>query len=167
MMQSTRQLHEELAWLSAQLEAARDLERAAEERHSDEGMVETETALEGRREEVLRLRERRTRLVKELNRRAVAEKGWEPDRNQGGEALPGTGRAGRLRMGPHPLLPERGYVIYDRARATVVWVRRVPTPTRAEELLREHGVLWEGELLAHVLSLVPEGEEEMRGKSSK
>ena len=28
-MQSTRQLHEELAWLSAQLEAARDLEHAA------------------------------------------------------------------------------------------------------------------------------------------
>ncbi len=81
MMQSTRQLHEELAWLSAQLEAARDLEHAAEERHSDENMAETEVALEGRREEVRGLRKRRTRLVKELGRRAVAEKGWEPDRN--------------------------------------------------------------------------------------
>ncbi len=162
MMQSTRQLHEELAWLSAQLEAARDLEHAAEERHSDEGMAETEAALEGRREEVLGLRERRTRLVKELDRRAVAEKGWEPDRNQGGEALPGTGRAGRLRIGPHPLLPERGYVIHDRARATVAWVRRVPTPTRAGELMHEHGVPWEAELLAHGLSPVPEEEEERR-----
>ncbi len=119
-------------------------------------MAETEAALEGRREEVLGLRERRTRLLKELDRRAVAEKGWEPDRNQGDEALPGTGRAGRLRIGPHPLLPERGYVIYDRARATVAWVRRVPTPTRAEELMREHGVPWEAELLAHGLSPVPE-----------
>jgi len=162
MMQSTRQLHEELAWLSAQLEAARALEHAAEERHSDEAMAETEAALEGRREEVLGLRERCTQLLKELDRRAVIEKGWEPDRNQGGEALPGTGRAGRLHIGPHPLLPERGYVIYDRAWATVAWVRRVPTPTRAEELIREHGVLWEAELLAHGLSPVPEEEEDRR-----
>lgn len=161
-MQSTRQLHEELAWLSAQLEAARVLERAAEERHSDEAMAETEAALEGRREEVLGLRERRTQLLKELDRRAMTEKGWEPDRNQGGEAVPGTGRAGRLHVGPHPLLPERGYVIYDRARATVAWVRRVPTPTRAEELIREHGVLWEAELLVHGLSPVPEEEEDRR-----
>lgn len=102
MMQSMRQLREELAWLSVQLEAARDLEHPAEKRHSDEDMAETEAALQGRREVVLGLRERRTRLVKELDRRAVAEKGWEPDRNQGGEALPGTGRAGRLRIGPHP-----------------------------------------------------------------
>ena len=50
MMQSTRQLLEELAWLSAQLEAARDLEHTAEERHSDEAMAETEAALEGRPE---------------------------------------------------------------------------------------------------------------------
>ncbi len=68
-MRSTRQLHEELAWHSAQLEAARDLKHAAEERHSDEDMAETEAALEGRREEVLGLRERRTRLLKELDRR--------------------------------------------------------------------------------------------------
>jgi predicted nucleic acid-binding Zn-ribbon protein len=81
MMQSTRQLHEDLAWLSAQLEAARDLEHAAEERHSDEDMAETDAALEGRRDDVRGLRERRTRLVKELGRRAVAENGWEPDRN--------------------------------------------------------------------------------------
>jgi hypothetical protein len=65
-MQSTRQLLEELAWLSAQLEAARYLERAAEERHSDEDMAETEAALQGRQEEVLGLRKRRTRLLKEL-----------------------------------------------------------------------------------------------------
>ena len=92
----------------------------------------------------------------------MTEKGWEPDRNQGGEGLSGTGRAGRLHIGPHPLLPERGYVIYDRARATVAWVRRVPTPTRAEERIREHGVLWEAELLAHGLSPVPEEEEDRR-----
>jgi hypothetical protein len=53
-------------------------------------------------------------------------------------------------------------VIYDWARATVAWVRRVPTPTRAEELMREHGVLWEAELLAHGLSPVPEEEEDRR-----
>jgi hypothetical protein len=47
MMQSTRQLREELVWLSAQLEAARYLEHAARERHSDENMAETEAALEG------------------------------------------------------------------------------------------------------------------------
>ena len=162
MMQSTSQLREELSWLSAQLEAARYLEHAAQERHSDEDMPETEAALQGRQEEVLGLRERRTRLLKELDRRAVAQKGWEPDRNQGDEVLPGTGRAGRLRIGSHPLLPERGYVIYDRRRATVAWVRRVPTPARAEELMREHSVPWEGELLAHGLSPVPEEEEEER-----
>jgi carboxylate-amine ligase len=50
----------------------------------------------------------------------------------------------------------------EGARATVAWVRRVPTPTRAEELIREHGVLWEAELLAHSLSPVPEEEEDRR-----
>jgi len=44
-------------------------------------MAETEVAFEGRREEVRGLRERRTRLVKKFGRRAVAEKGWEPDCN--------------------------------------------------------------------------------------
>lgn len=44
--------------------------------------------------------------------------------------------------------------------ATVAWVRRVPTPARAEELLREHGVEWEQELISHKLPPVPEKEEE-------
>jgi hypothetical protein len=50
----------------------------------------------------------------------------------------------------------------EGARATVAWVRRVPTPTRAEELIRAHGVLWEAELLAHSLSPVPEEEKDRR-----
>jgi hypothetical protein len=41
-------------------------------------------------------------------------------------------------------------------------VRRVPTPTRAQELMREHGVPWEAELLAHGLSPVPEEEQQER-----
>ena len=64
-----------------------------------------------------------------------------------------------MSIGPHPLLPERGFVIHDREQATVVWVREIPTPARAEELLREHGVPWE-ELLSHSLSPVPQEEEE-------
>ncbi len=159
---STRQLEKELALLSEQLEVFRDLERAAEERHSDEGMAETETALEGRKKEAERIRRRRTRLVKEINQRAMEEQGWTPDHTEGGEALAGVGKAGRLRIGAHPLFPERGYVIHDRTRAVVAWVRRVPTPARAEELLREHGVEWEEELVSHNLSPVPEEEEERR-----
>jgi hypothetical protein len=155
---STRQLEQELALLSEQLEVVCDLERTAEERHSDEGMAETETALEGRKKEAQSVRQRRTRLVKELNQRAVEEQGWTLEHTGGDEAL--VGKAGRLRIGPHPLFPERGYVIHDRTRATVVWARRVLTPARAEELLRKHGVEWEEELVSHNLSPVPEEEEE-------
>lgn len=159
---STRQLEKELALLSEQLEVVRDLESAAKERHSDEGMAETETALEGRKKEAERVRQRRTRLVKKLNQRAVEEQGWTPDHTEGGKALAGAGKAGRLRIGPHPLLPEQGYVLYDRVRAVVAWVRRVPTPARADEVLREHGVEWKEELVSHNLSPVPEAEEERR-----
>ena len=156
---STRQLEKELALLSEQLEVVCDLERTAKERHSDEDMAETEAALEGRKKEAERVRLWRTRLVKELNQRAVEEQGWTPDHTEGGEVLAGAGKAGRLRIGPHPLLPERGYVLYDRVRAVVAWVRRVPTPARAEELLRKYGVEWEEELVSHNLLPVPEKEE--------
>jgi hypothetical protein len=161
-MQSTRQLHEELAWLSAQLEAARDLERAAEKRHSNEDMAETEAALKGRREEALGLRERHAWLLEELDRRAVAEKGWAPERSEGNESPSGAGRAGRLHIDPHPLSGERGFVIRDHLRAKVAWVRRVPTPARASELLAEHGVPWEGKLITHKLSPLPEEVEEQQ-----
>jgi hypothetical protein len=156
----TRWLETELAQVSEELEAVKDLARAAEKRHAEENRPETEAAREGRREEAELVRERRARLVGELNQRAIEGKGWAQDRTEGGEAIPGAGRAGRLRIGPHLLLPERGFVIYDRERATVAWVRKVPTPVRAEELLREHGVPWEGELLSHNLSLAPEEKEE-------
>lgn len=159
---STRQLEKELALLSEQLEVVRDLEHAAEERHSEEGMAETETTLEGRKKEAERVRQRRTRLVKELNQRAVEEQGWTADHTEGGEVLVGAGKAGRLRIGPHPLLPERGYVLYDRVRAVVAWVRWVPTPARAEEVLREHGDEWEEELVSHKLLPIPEEEEKRR-----
>ena len=53
-------------------------------------------------------------------------------------------------------LHQRGYVLYDRAEATVAWVREVPSPARAAELLAEHGVRWEEELLSHSLSPVPQ-----------
>jgi hypothetical protein len=155
---SSQWLEEELSQISKQLEIFRALERAADERHAVENMPETEAAHEGRREEADLLRDWRARLVKELDRRALEEKGWVPD-CIGGVEVPGTGRAGRLRIGPHPLLPERGFVIYDRELATVTWVRKVPTPARASELLCEHGILWEKELMSHSLSPVPEEEE--------
>jgi hypothetical protein len=47
-------------------------------------------------------------------------------------------------------------VIYDRELAIVVWIRKVPTPSRAAKLLHEHGVPWEEELVSHGLSPVPE-----------
>ena len=50
------------------------------------------------------------------------------------------------------LLPERGYIIHDRVAATVAWVREVPSPALAAELLTEHGVEWEGELLPLALA---------------
>ena len=80
--------------------------------------------------------------------------------NKGPDSTPvgsaGCGRAGKLRIGPHPLLPERGYLLHDRSEGTVAWVRGVPSPSRASEILAEHGVEWEGELLSHTLSPVPE-----------
>ena len=101
----------------------------------------------------------------ELRRRAVAEAGWEHDDagGAGPDGAPvrsaGCGRAGKLRIGPHLLLPERGYLLHDRSEGTVAWVRGVPSPSRASEILAEHGVEWEGELLSHTLSPVPEGAE--------
>lgn len=157
-------LEVELAQASEELEAAKALAHAAEERHADEKRPETEVARDGRRKEADRIRERRARLaeelVKDLNGRILEEKGWAPDPARGDEESPESGRVGSLRVGPHPLLPERGFVLHDRQRATVAWVRRIPTPERAEKLLREHGVPWEGELLSHNLSPVPEQEEE-------
>lgn len=157
-------LEAELARVSEELGAASDLARAAEERHADEKRPETEAARDGRREEAERLRGRRAQLVEELvedlDRHIVEKKGWAPGPAGGDEESPESGRAGRLRIGPHPLLPERGFVIHDRQRATVAWVRTIPTPEQAEKLLREHGVLWEGELLSHNLSPVPEEEDE-------
>ena len=55
MRKSTQRLEEELGRLSEQLEVARDLESAAEKRHNDENLLETERAQEGRREEADRL----------------------------------------------------------------------------------------------------------------
>ncbi len=148
--QSTHQLEEGLARLEEELEAAQRLESAAEERHAQEGMEETEAVLEARRTRTEHLRKERASFLEELARRAVVEKGWAPDAAGGPGAdgaparSPACGRAGRLRIGPHPLLPERGYLIYDRTEATVAWVRGVPSPARAAELLAEHGVQWEG-----------------------
>jgi len=160
--ESTRALEGELARLEGELEAARGLEEDAEGRHAEEDAPETEALLEARRTKAEQLAGERDGLVGELRRRAVAENGWTPDAAGGsgpdGEPAPssGCGRAGRLRIGPHPLLPERGYLIHDRAEGTVAWVRKVPSPSRASEILAEHGVGWEGELLSHSLSPVPE-----------
>lgn len=157
-------LEVELAQVSKELEAANALACAAEERHADEKRQETEAARDGRREEADRIRERRARLAekltKDLNGRIMEEKGWAPDSAGGDDESPESGKSGRLRVEPHPLLPERGFVLHGRKRATVAWVRRIPTPERAEKLLREYGVPWEGELLSHRLSPVPEEEEE-------
>ncbi len=163
-----RRLEEELARLEEELEAARGLERATEERHAEEDAPETEAVLEARRTRTELLAGEREGLVGELRRRAVEEGGWTPD-DAGGSGVDGEptrsagcGRAGSLRIGPHPLLPERGYLIHDRAEGTVAWVRGVPSPARAAELLAEHGVEWEGELVAHTLSPVPEEAERRR-----
>jgi hypothetical protein len=160
--QSTHRLEEEMDRVEQELEAALVLERAAKDRHAEEGLPETEAVLEARRTRTAHLRKERVGFLEELRRRAVTEKGWKPDAAEdtgtdGAPARsPGCGRAGRLRIGPHPLLPERGYLLYDRAEATVAWVREVPSPACAAELLAEHGVPWEGELLSHSLSPVPE-----------
>lgn len=73
--QSTRRLEEELARLEEELEAARRLESAAEERHAKEGMGETEAVLEARRTRTEHLRKERAGFLEELRRRAVEEKG--------------------------------------------------------------------------------------------
>jgi hypothetical protein len=162
---SARALEEELSHLEEELAAARNLEHSTAERHAEEGSQETEAVLDARKIEAEHLEAERERLVAELRRRAVAEAGWEHDDagSAGPDGAPGrsagSGRAGTLRIGPHPLLPERGYVLYDRSEGTVAWVRGVPSPSRASELLAEHGVQWEGELLSHSLSPVPEGAE--------
>lgn len=160
-----RELEEALVSLEEELEAARDLERATEERHDREGLPETEAVLQARRTRADYLEEERAALAGELRRRTVAEEGWSPDDARGaGSDGPsvrstGCGRSGSLRIGPHPLMPERGYLLHDRAEETVAWVRRVPSPARAAEILAEHGVEWEEELVSHKLSPVPEGAE--------
>ena len=163
---SARALEEELRHLEEELAAARNLEHSTAERHAEEGSQETEAVLEARKIQAEHLEAEREGLVAELRRRAVAEAGWEHDAAGGGagpDGAPvrsaGCGRAGKLRIGPHLLLPERGYLLHDRSEGTVAWVRGVPSPSRASEILAEHGVEWEGELLSHTLSPVPEGAE--------
>jgi hypothetical protein len=70
---STRQLKEELARLEEELEAARELEDAAEVRHAWEDAPETEAVLEARRTQAEHLGKQRDKLVGELRRRAVEE----------------------------------------------------------------------------------------------
>jgi hypothetical protein len=162
---STRHLKEELARLEEELEAARSLEHATAERHAREDTPETEAVLEARRTQAEHLAKKRDGLVGEIRRRAVEEMGWAPDGVEGPQAdgaSSGCGRAGRLRIGPHPLLPERGYILHDRVDATVAWVREVPSPALAAQLLAKHGVEWEGELLSHNLSPVPVEEQQRR-----
>ena len=163
---STSQVREELGRVEKELAAARLLERQTEERHAREGVAETEAVLEARRTRASNLEEERGGLVDELGRRDVAEGGWRPDDAggslpDGGPARsPACGMAGRLRIGPHPLLPERGWVIHDRSAGTVAWVRKVPSPAGAAQILHEHGVAWDGELISHSLSPVSEEVEE-------
>ena len=172
---STRRLREHLGRVEEELAAARLLERQTEElatarllkkqiegRHGREGAAETEAVLEARRTRASNLEGERERLVAEIARSTVAEGGWYPD-DAGGVGgdweptrSPACGAAGRLRIGPHPLLPERGWIIHDRSEGTVAWVREVPSPAGAAEILQEHGAKWDGELLAHSLSPVPE-----------
>jgi len=162
---SARALEEELRHLEEELAAARNLEHSTAERHAEEGSQETEAVLQARKIQAEHLEAEREGLVAELRRRAVAEAGWEHDAagGAGPDGAPGRsagcGRAGKLRIGLHPLLPERGYLLHDRSEGTVAGVRGVPSPSRASELLAEHGVEWEGELLFHSLSPVPEGAE--------
>ena len=162
---SARALEEELRHLEEELAVARNLEHSTAERHAEEGSQETEAVLQARKIQAEHLEAEREGLVAELRRRAVAEAGWEHDAagGAGPDGAPGRsagcGRAGKLRIGLHPLLPERGYLLHDRSEGTVAWVRGVPSPSRASELLAEHGVEWEGELLSHSLSPVPEGAE--------
>ena len=160
---SARALEEELRYLEEELAAARNLEHTTAERHAEEGSKETEAVLEARKIQAEHLEAEREGLIAEFRRRTVAEAGWEHDdaRGAGTDGAPvrsaGCGRAGRLRIGPHPLLPERGYILHDRSAGTVAWVRGVPSPSQASQILAEHGV--EGELLSHTLSPVPEGAE--------
>jgi hypothetical protein len=159
---SARALEEELRHLEEELAAARNLEHSTAERHAEEGSRETEAVLEARKNHAEHLEAEREGLLAELRRRAVAEAGWDAG-GAGPDGAPvrsaGCGRAGKLRIGPHLLLPERGYLLHDRSEGTVAWVREVPSPSRASEILAEHGVEWEGELLSHTLSPVPEGVE--------
>ena len=159
---STGRLRDELGRVEEELGSARLQEYRTGERHDREGTAETEAVLGSRRTRTERLEEERGGLVAELGRRAVAGAGWSPDDaggsgHAGGPAPPpACGMAGTLRIGPHPLLPERGWLIHDRSAGTVAWVREVPSPAGASEILAEHGVEWEAELLSHSLEPVPE-----------
>jgi hypothetical protein len=77
--QSTHRLEEEMDRVEQELEAALVLERAAKDRHAEEGLPETEAVLEARRMRTAHLRKERVGFLEELRRRAVAEKGWKPD----------------------------------------------------------------------------------------
>lgn len=162
---STGHVREELGRVEKELAAARLLERQTEERHAREGAAETEAVLEARRTRASDLEGERGGLGDELGRRAVAEGGWRPDDAGGTPAdggparSPACGTAGRLRVGPHPLLPERGWIIHDRSAGTVAWVRKVPSPAGAAQILAEHGEEWDGKLIPRSLGPVPEGEE--------
>ena len=155
-------LEEDLGRLQKELASARRLEREAAERHDRMGTAETEAVLEARRTRIGYLLEERERVAVELGRLSVAEGGWHPDAAGGTGSdgrpapSPACGMSGTLRVGPHPLLPERGWLIHDRSEGTVAWVRSVPSPKRAAEILEEHGREWDPELLSHSLSPVPE-----------
>ena len=69
---STPELQEEMARLRDQLELAGEQERAARERHTQERTPETETAHEGRLEEMNRLLEAYYRITQELSQRTGA-----------------------------------------------------------------------------------------------
>src|ERR671913_474725 len=77
--QSTHRLQEDMDRVEQELEAALVLERAAKDRHAEEGLPETEAVLEARRTRTAHLRKERVGFLEELRRRAVKEKGWKPD----------------------------------------------------------------------------------------
>src|SRR5215213_6208431 len=108
---STHRLQEEMDRVEQELEAALVLERAAKDRHAEEGLPETEAVLEACRTRTAHLRKERVGFLEELRRRAVKEKDWKPDTAEGTGTdgaparTPGCGRAGRLRIGPTPCFP--------------------------------------------------------------
>ena len=145
---SARALEEELKHLEEELAAARSLEHSTAERHAEEGSQETEAVLEARKIQAKHLEAEREGLVAELRRRAVAEAGWEYDDAWGAgptarRCALRCGRAGSSASVPTPCCPS--------AATSSTTARRgrwrglgVPSPSRASEILAEHGVEWEG-----------------------